>query len=226
MKLIKEDKMSKQQKGFTLVEMAIVLVIIGLLLSGVLKGQELIENSRIKSAVNEVKSISAAYNGYFDRFQRLPGDDGPVTHLVARGGAWSSASVAGDNNGLLTVSMSQTFTGAAENAIFFSQLRYAGFLNGNPMLTGVDALPRNVFGGLTGVTGEVVFGLPPTGRYVCMGSVPGKASRAIDTLLDDGVANTGSLRAMSGSNNTPPSIGVPSTATYSDDNFYTFCTSL
>ena len=42
--------MNKQQSGFTLVEIAIVLVIIGLLLGGVLKGQELINSAKVKPA--------------------------------------------------------------------------------------------------------------------------------------------------------------------------------
>ncbi len=67
----------RAQSGFTLVEIAIVLVIIGLLLGGVLKGQELIENGRVKNAAADMNGISAAYNSYLDRYRRLPGDDGP-----------------------------------------------------------------------------------------------------------------------------------------------------
>ena len=68
----------RAQSGFTLVEIAIVLVIIGLLLGGVLKGQELIENGRVKSAAADMNGITAAYNSYLDRYRKLPGDDGPV----------------------------------------------------------------------------------------------------------------------------------------------------
>ena len=67
------------QSGFTLVEIAIVLVIIGLLLGGVLKGQELIENGRVKNAANDMNGIVAAYNSYLDRYRKLPGDDGPMS---------------------------------------------------------------------------------------------------------------------------------------------------
>ena len=66
----------QNQKGFTLVEIAIVLVIIGLLLGGVLKGQELITNSKIKAVTSDLEGISAAYYAYQDRTGRIPGWDG------------------------------------------------------------------------------------------------------------------------------------------------------
>ena len=46
--------MNNRQSGFTLVEIAIVLVIIGLLLGGVLKGQELITQAKIKNVANDL----------------------------------------------------------------------------------------------------------------------------------------------------------------------------
>ena len=80
------NKMSKKQSGFTLIEIAIVLVIIGLLLGGVLQGQQLIENSRVRNAVNTINGTSAAAFAYVDRYRRFPGDDaGAVT---ARGASW------------------------------------------------------------------------------------------------------------------------------------------
>ena len=64
-----------RQGGFTLVEIAIVLVIIGLLLVGVLQGQEMIENGKVKNLANNMKGVSAAYYAYQDRYQAVPGDD-------------------------------------------------------------------------------------------------------------------------------------------------------
>jgi prepilin-type N-terminal cleavage/methylation domain-containing protein len=213
----------KNQKGFTLVEMAIVLVIIGLLLGGVLKGQELIDNSRIKNAMNDLKGVSAAYNGYFDRFRQMPGDDGPaVANLTTRGGAWLTVPSAGNANGVLNITAAQTFTGAGENATFFQHARTAGFISGDQLLAGAAALPRNAFGGLVGVTGAVP-GLPAGGRYVCLGSVPGKAARAIDTAMDDGVAGTGTMLGTLGANNVAPAAAA---AQYDEAQTYTICTTM
>src|SRR5438552_12184309 len=63
------------EAGFTLVEIAIVLVIIGLLLGGILKGQEMITQAKIKNIVNDFNGITAAINSYQDRYRTLPGDD-------------------------------------------------------------------------------------------------------------------------------------------------------
>ena len=67
--------MKTKQAGFTLVEIAIVLVIIGLLLGGILKGQEMITQAKIKNVVNDFNGITAAVNSYQDRYRALPGDD-------------------------------------------------------------------------------------------------------------------------------------------------------
>lgn len=62
------------QKGFTLVELAIVMTIIGLLIGGILKGQELMENARVTSTVAQVKSYEAAITTFRDAFNAFPGD--------------------------------------------------------------------------------------------------------------------------------------------------------
>ncbi|MES2350353.1 MAG: prepilin-type N-terminal cleavage/methylation domain-containing protein, partial [Pseudomonadota bacterium] len=60
-----------RQRGFTLVEIAIVLVIIGLLLGGVLKGQGLIDSARVKNIIQQSTSLTAAVNAYQDKFRAL-----------------------------------------------------------------------------------------------------------------------------------------------------------
>lgn len=229
--MLNRNKITANQSGFTLVEIAIVLVIIGLLLGGVLKGQQLIENAKVKNAVNDLNGVSAAYFAYIDRFKRTPGDDGPIATLNLRGGLWAAAAGfpnagAGNNNGVLgPIVAAATFTGAGEGDNFWIQLKAAELITGSPVDVGIPALSRNAFGGLTGVTtDDTVMGLMP-GVKVCMSQVPGKAARAIDTQLDDGVGTTGSIRNTVGAAgaNTVPAAAV---AAYSDDSIYTICRAL
>jgi prepilin-type N-terminal cleavage/methylation domain-containing protein len=76
------------QEGFTLVELAIVMTIIGLLIGGILKGQELMTNARVTAEVAQVKGISAAMTTFKDMFNATPGDmTGAGTRLVGCPGA-------------------------------------------------------------------------------------------------------------------------------------------
>ncbi len=210
------------QAGFTLVEIAIVLVIIGLLLGGVLKGQELIENGRVKSAASDMNGITAAFNSYLDRYRKMPGDDGPVAALTGRGGSWAGM-LAGNNNGVVDATAANTFNGAGETGYFFRHLRAAGFVTGNPADVGVNALPTNPWGGRTSVVNTAVQGRPAAKLAVCMGNVPGKAAAALDNQLDDGRPDNGSFRATLGANNVLPAAAA---ATYSEDQTYTVCRDL
>lgn len=215
--------MKKHQSGFTLVEIAIVLVIIGLLLGGVLKGQEMINSARVKNAVNDMNGVTASFNSYIDRYRRMPGDDGPLATLTARGGPWATVTLAGDVNGALAITAAQTFTGAGENANFWQHLRAAGFIGGNPALAAAAALPQNAFNGLTGVTAVGVTGM--TGNVICMSQVPGRAAAAIDTQLDDGLPNIGTIMATTGVAGTNTAPGAAA-ATYVETAVYTLCRNL
>jgi prepilin-type N-terminal cleavage/methylation domain-containing protein len=66
--------MNRKAAGFTLIEIAIVLVIIGLLLGGVVKGQEPITSARVRSLIAQQDGIRAAFFGFQDRYRALPGD--------------------------------------------------------------------------------------------------------------------------------------------------------
>ncbi|HZX33081.1 MAG TPA: prepilin-type N-terminal cleavage/methylation domain-containing protein [Rhodocyclaceae bacterium] len=217
---------SRKQGGFTLVEIAIVLVIIGLLLGGVLKGQEMIENGRVKSASNDLNGITAAYNSYIDRYRRIPGDDGPQGTLNARGGSWGNAVAAGNVNGTIDAATGDAFNGTGEVDNFFQHLRAAGFLTGDANATGANALPTNAWGGRVGILNAA--GIQGRANnavrlMACMGNVSGKAAQALDAQLDDGAPNRGSLRATQGGNNTVPAGAA---GAYNEGQVYTVCRDL
>lgn len=215
-----------KQRGFTLIEIAIVLVIIGLLLGGGLQGQQLIENSRVKSAINDFTDIATGAFSYQDRYGRLPGDDGPnLTDLTGRGDAWADV-VQGDADGVIDAAAADTFTGAAagESGDFFQHVRAAGFIGGDAALTEDQALPQNPFGGLIGVTTDAINdGL--NGTKLCMSNVTGAAAIALDTQLDDGDGASGRFRGTLGTagENTAPDDTNALTAPYSEDDIYTVC---
>src|SRR5450631_3504157 len=91
----KERAIMRKQSGFTLIEIAIVLVIIGLLLGGVLKGQELIQSARTRNLISTDDGIKAAFFGFQDRFRAYPGDYTQATQNIAGVAAGSN----GNGNG-------------------------------------------------------------------------------------------------------------------------------
>ncbi|HEX5538953.1 MAG TPA: prepilin-type N-terminal cleavage/methylation domain-containing protein [Methylophilaceae bacterium] len=216
----------KKQSGFTLIELAIVLVIIGLLLGGVLKGQELINSAKVKNMATDFKNAQVYIYGYQDRFKALPGDDHSAnTHVggtvATTAGQTQNAIIQGDWN-------SQTTTD--ESFLFWQHVRLAGLAPG-PTTFGSAAelatyIPRNADGGQIGVqsiTGFTAVSVAPTaggitGAYViCSDGILGRFAKQLDTTLDDGVGNTGSMRVVV---NGTPSIGV---ANPDDATLYLVC---
>jgi len=211
-----------KQQGFTLVEIAVVLVIIGALLGGVLQGTKLIENSKVKKAVGEVNGIAAAYNAYQDKYGRQPGDDGNVAAVRARGGDWAAVPRAGNRNGAVQVNANVTFTGANENWAFWQHLRAAGLITGDHTAnTGATVFPTNAFGGRIGVTNASVMG-GLNGLKVCLSQVPGSSALAIDSQMDDGNPDSGRLRATTGAAGTNTAPGAVA-ATYVETGVYSLC---
>ncbi len=207
----------KRERGFTLIEIAIVLVIIGLLLGGILKGQEMITQARIRNVVNDLNSVSVAYYAYQDRYRAIPGDDPNAN------GRWTGTT-SGDGNGQVDGNFNATPSAnpppaGQESNLFWQHLRLAGLVAGPTTGAGSANPPQNAVGGVTGVQNGAL-GL--SGLVVCTSNLPGKIANAVDSQLDDGKPSTGSLR---GTTTSPLPATAPTDTSYVDDGAtqYTIC---
>ncbi|MDH5425247.1 MAG: prepilin-type N-terminal cleavage/methylation domain-containing protein [Gammaproteobacteria bacterium] len=194
--------MKKQQSGFTLVEIAIVMVIIGLLLGGVLKGQEVITNAKIKNINNDVSGISAAIYSYQDRYSALPGDDAAADAHV-NGGVPSDNTAGGTaGDGIIDGNYNDngTLAGAvptdSESALAWQHLRAAGLMTGDALS---DMSPTHAFGGTTGIqTGVNDQGTNASGiagLFIAFSTVNGDMAAILDSQNDDNNPDAGSIRA-------------------------------
>ena len=109
--------------GFTLIEIAIVLVIIGLLLGGVLKGQELINNARVKSFASDFRNVPVYIYAYQDRFRAIPGDD-VLANTHAAGGTVATTPTGTLNNGQIDGAWNSTVN-TDESCLFWQHIRLA-----------------------------------------------------------------------------------------------------
>ena len=159
----------RKKNGFTLVELSIVLIIIGLIIVAILRGQTLIENAKITRQIRDFQNISAAYYAYYDRYGFYPGDDSTASSR------WPGE-IDGNGNGLIE-------SGEAPNV--WNHLMRGGFVQGPR---------RGPYGGY--LFGNMNFGDDfGIGNYVAATSIPGPVGERIDRKNDDGIYNQGLIQA-------------------------------
>ncbi len=217
--------MKRTQSGFTLIEMAIVLVIIGLLLGGVLKGQELINSAKVKSLANDFRNIPVFIYGYQDKFKALPGDDANAIVHVA-------ATANGNGNGVIDGNWNDPSTATTSEAVnFWQDVRLAGFAPGPTLTTDPAYIPTNAVGGIIGIQSASTTAppindsttIPIRGSYIiCSAGILGKFAKQLDTTMDDGNTGTGSMLV-----GVATAVGTPmtavATASINDSAPYTVC---
>ncbi|OAG28612.1 prepilin-type N-terminal cleavage/methylation domain-containing protein [Thermodesulfatator autotrophicus] len=182
------------KKGFTLVELAIVLVIIGIILGGVLKGQEIIKNAKIKRLYNDYQGYVAAIYTYQERYGALPGDD---RNAATRFATCNPVPTNGDGDGRMDDEDGTTW------GRYWHHLRCAGIIPGSG-----STHPTHAFGGRVYINYN---DYNISGHTICFQNVPGDVADAIDRTNDDGIPNSGSIQ------------GDGSATTYDPATSYTLC---
>lgn len=184
----------KRCRGFTLVELAIVMVIVGLILGGVFKGQTLIDSARVRSISTELSGIRTAWYSFQERYRSLPGDFQNASVQI------DSAAVPGDGNGRIDDSR--------ERAGVWQQLSLAGFINGSfdgsqsAVGTATDVecspqtCPQNPFNGYYKISysAQAADAENPTHEIYTGAQIPVNILSQLDARLDDGVPTSGRFR--------------------------------
>ncbi len=229
----------RKQTGFTLIEIAIVLVIVGLLLGGVLKGQELIQSARVRNLGSTIDGVKAAFFGFQDRFRALPGDYAGalavanIAGMAANAGCTGAVIGGGNGDGLIAL--------AGESIIAWEHLSRAGFITGSYICAGAAAAatntPTNVYNSFVQLINDGAYGIAGAGTVrhnVKSGSsIPVAIIAELDRKIDDGLPYTGSFQfsAFNGGGGVPTegtaattcTGGAVTTSTWSAGNGVTNC---
>lgn len=183
--------MKRQQTGFTLIEIAIVLVIIGLLLGGVLKGQALIDSAKVKNLAEDFRNVPVFIFTYQDKYKALPGDDvNAAAHLSGATAATTPAGTLG--NGAINGNWNSG-TATDESYLLWQHIRLAGLTQGATNTAATNYLPKNTLGGALGVSSTTPITDLKGAHFVCSDAISGAFAKQLDVSLDDGNTATGGM---------------------------------
>jgi len=186
----------KKQQGFTLIEIAIVLVIIGLLLGGVLKGQELITSARVRNIISQQDGVKAAFFGFLDRYRAYPGDYGQAVATIPGCAGCKD----GNNDGQITNNATVGAATVDEQIAVWEHLSRAGFINGSYTYADdvetTTSAPTNPYGRFLQLIYDNVYDGSPTFRHNLKtgNQIPSDILAEVDRKVDDGSATGGSFR--------------------------------
>lgn len=221
--------MRQKQMGFTLVEIAIVLVIIGLLLGGVLKGQELINSAKVKNFANDFRNIPVFIYGYQDKYRAIPGDQAQAAldanfppAGTANACTPAAAGKCASTNGVIDGAWNANGV-TDESFVFWQHVRLAGLAAGPTSVADGNYRPTNADGGIIGIeAGSAGYVSGLTGTYViCSDSILGRFAKQLDATIDNSDTQTGTMRTVLQGHNRGDA--APAQSTIDDSTKYTVC---
>lgn len=223
---MKKHNKYKNQEGFTLIESAIVLVIMGFLIGGILKGRDLIESARLKRVISQLNEYRLAISAFMDKYDALPGDFNKASILIKQG------LQDGNGNGIVE---GEGLAAGSEALHFWSHLAAAGFI-GSPGLEeeknrgefGKGAPESAIGGGFTVENNpRELHGLwfilgKKVGNHGDGGLLTPLQAHSMDKKLDNGHPTSGKVRGMDGSDVAPHAC-VLENGLYNNENHEPVC---
>lgn len=227
----------KRSKGFTIVEMAVVLIISTLLMGATLKGQQLINVAKVKQLAADFSNIPMMIYGYQDKYKAIPGDD---RNAANRFSGMAASVQNGDGEGLIAGKWFQ-FNSTTDSSLIWQHLRLAGLMSGETDLWSANYMPQNSLGKSIDIQSGSDYGSPPIvdllgqpmhGTYtVCSRGIPGELVISLDTRLDDGNPGMGRMLATPevdtfGSSAQAATVGTGTSTDISSAKQYIVCMSV
>lgn len=214
-----------RQRGVTMVELTLILIMAGLLLGTFVKGQEITTSGRAKTLAADQAALQTAFNLYLDRFRVVPGDDATASaRFNATQCGLPTGCRNGNGNGAIVGPFTDRVTAAGAAGVtdgpgnevnkLWQHLRAAGLIR-------VDGSsyydnPVSPSGGLIAVAGPTIAGanipyagMPPASLYLAISNVPGHVAQALDDARDDGLVNLGYYRAAANPGSAAPGVRYP-----------------
>ncbi|HSQ97833.1 MAG TPA: type II secretion system protein [Rickettsiales bacterium] len=184
----------KNSKGFSLIELSIVLIIIGLLVAGITGGASLIRSAELRAVISEIRNYQTAINAYYTAVGELPGGvDSDQMEFSETGVAWHDLY----EEGITDIDPTTTTTGATS---LDSDYGIDSKIKGSFYVLGYNegAMDQNVIflisDGGTGGTAETVTDLEDIGDTVTTltnPSITRRDANFLDSKMDNGVIDSG-----------------------------------
>ena len=195
-----------KNKGFTLIELSIVIVIIGLIVAGISAGSSLVKSSKIRSFITQINEYKTAANNFFDQYEALPGDFREASQYWPACSPTEGANACdGDDDGIIGSGAS------GEDLRAWEHLALAGLIKGD--FPGVASVtPNTPDSTIEKAVIELGFSGPVWGSYERVGNIiflrnvshtlhpvlPATVAQSIDKEIDDGVADGGKVYGIMG----------------------------